>query len=298
MAFAGAIFSSCCAQTTVFVSHLAKQPQPLSTLLPLPPDWANDRAVICDAATIGLGNADNALAAMAESRVLHMRRIIFMIPFMVIGLFLALKWHGNGIYTALIQEDTWIENAQFVLYLTASICCSLAVRLYLKQGNIVHGSVHAIFSVALLLIGLEEISWGQRIFDLPTPEYFKTHNFQGELTFHNLGRIQALLHFGYIAVGVWGTFSWMLPAPAKSSQAEYLRKVCSPPWFISSYFLPVFFIYTLLEFFEKPSEGSFLVWRDQEPAELLLAAGCAVFAVTLWRNVKSAALVSVPKSLL
>ena len=32
----------------------------------------------------------------------------------------------------------------------------------------------------------EEISWGQRIFQYETPEFFKLYNTQGELNFHNL----------------------------------------------------------------------------------------------------------------
>ncbi|MBD0352639.1 MAG: hypothetical protein ICV65_15935 [Flavisolibacter sp.] len=50
-----------------------------------------------------------------------------------------------------------------------------------------------LFLFVTLMLGLvlffgagEEISWGQRIFGIQSPEYFKEHNTQGETNIHNL----------------------------------------------------------------------------------------------------------------
>ncbi|MDB5253243.1 MAG: hypothetical protein JWP27_2412 [Flaviaesturariibacter sp.] len=50
-----------------------------------------------------------------------------------------------------------------------------------------------IFLIFLILMGLvlffgagEEVSWGQRLFGIQSPEYFKEHNAQGETNIHNL----------------------------------------------------------------------------------------------------------------
>ncbi|MDQ3846198.1 MAG: hypothetical protein M3342_19645, partial [Bacteroidota bacterium] len=50
-----------------------------------------------------------------------------------------------------------------------------------------------LFLLVTLMLGLvlffgagEEISWGQRIFGIQSPEYFKEHNSQGETNIHNL----------------------------------------------------------------------------------------------------------------
>ena len=40
--------------------------------------------------------------------------------------------------------------------------------------------------LACVFVAGEEISWGQRLFDLETTEYFKEHNDQEELNLHNL----------------------------------------------------------------------------------------------------------------
>lgn len=43
------------------------------------------------------------------------------------------------------------------------------------------------FAAFIFFFGMmEEISWGQRIFDYPIPEFFRKYNTQGETNFHNL----------------------------------------------------------------------------------------------------------------
>ena len=43
-------------------------------------------------------------------------------------------------------------------------------------------------SIVFFLIAGEEISWGQRIFDLATPDYLSSVNEQDELNFHNINK--------------------------------------------------------------------------------------------------------------
>jgi len=47
-------------------------------------------------------------------------------------------------------------------------------------------SMLIIAAVVLVFGAGEEISWGQRIFGIETPEYFRAHNAQSETNFHNL----------------------------------------------------------------------------------------------------------------
>jgi hypothetical protein len=71
------------------------------------------------------------------------------------------------------------------LLLGAFVAFKRVVTLRHKKG--------VVFLVASFLLGLvlifgagEEISWGQRILGLKSPEYFKEHNAQGETNLHNL----------------------------------------------------------------------------------------------------------------
>jgi cell division protein FtsW (lipid II flippase) len=85
-----------------------------------------------------------------------------------------------------IMEDGIVEWATVAgLLLGAAVCFRRAARLYRERP--------APFLVALVLLGLilffgagEEISWGQRLFEIGSPEYFKKNNAQGETNIHNL----------------------------------------------------------------------------------------------------------------
>ena len=72
------------------------------------------------------------------------------------------------------------------------------------------------WSVLFLLMAGEEISWGQRILGLPTPDWLREINLQNELTLHNLtalqpaigsNRLQELWILG--VVGYFGILPWL-----------------------------------------------------------------------------------------
>ena len=76
------------------------------------------------------------------------------------------------------MEDSLLEWATVILALIASI-------LFFCSGSI--GSPFAfLLCIAWLIFALEEISWGQRIFDFESPQFFMTHNRQQETNLHNL----------------------------------------------------------------------------------------------------------------
>lgn len=74
-------------------------------------------------------------------------------------------------------------------------------------------------SVAAALAGLvgagEEISWGQRLLGLSSPEFFSAHNVQGETNLHNLlhppwdGVLAAVLVLGFCLAPAWRKTSWV-----------------------------------------------------------------------------------------
>lgn len=87
------------------------------------------------------------------------------------------------------KEDGVIENLSvFFLFLSCVISIILSFKFVeLRMRTLFHVFLAFTFFV---MIG-EEISWGQRVFMLETPELIKKVNVQGEMNFHNL--------FGYAA---------------------------------------------------------------------------------------------------
>src|SRR5690606_27651640 len=61
----------------------------------------------------------------------------------------------------------------------------------------------------LILIGLEEVSWFQRLADVPTPDWLVDLNHQHELNLHNVatGESENLFYMGAFALCVLGRFS-------------------------------------------------------------------------------------------
>lgn len=76
-------------------------------------------------------------------------------------------------------EDGFIEYATALILLITGI---VYLVLYFKTKKLLNLVFFLIFFVGFG----EEISWGQRIFEIKTPETVESENFQGELNIHNL----------------------------------------------------------------------------------------------------------------
>jgi hypothetical protein len=52
----------------------------------------------------------------------------------------------------------------------------------------------AFISLVVAMAACEEVSWFQRVLDMPSPDYFKSNNRQGEMNLHNLALGKASWH--------------------------------------------------------------------------------------------------------
>lgn len=198
----------------------------------------------------------------------------------LIGLFITLKLGFGDIYRAVIQEDGPLENAQAALYLVASAVSLSVAASSARRRQTLDALLSFALTAALILVCLEEVSWGQRALDLPTPEYFVAHNVQSELTLHNLEWINTHLHRLYILLGLLCSFGWLF-VRRRAGPGGAAGLV--PDWYLIFYFLPVAAVNLFFELCRRADAlgvrteylrvGPFVVWRDQEPAELLLALG-------------------------
>jgi hypothetical protein len=209
----------------------------------------------------------------------YLKFLFFISPLILFLFFLGIKIVFPSTYTSLIQEDGAIEYLQAFLYCLSSIFAFLVSSICLKNKFFFIGILYVVLAFGLLFVTLEEISWGQRIFTFANPDYFSQNNTQNELSFHNLKPIQRYLHKFYILTGAYGAFAWLFLSRKKMKYHTILTFVV-PDWFISSSFVFVFFIYTLFDYVSVPHLGGFLVFRDQEPCELLLSLGFLFFTIS------------------
>ena len=79
----------------------------------------------------------------------------------------------------LAKEDSFFEWLTFLCLFGAAVMYYLSFRKYKNFFLLV-------LALAMFFGAGEEISWGQRIFNFQTSEYFKEHNSQDEENIHNL----------------------------------------------------------------------------------------------------------------
>ena len=180
----------------------------------------------------------------------------------------------------LFSEDHIGENLQVLFYfLSFAAALFIGIR-FVKARNNLFGSLYLVLAFTFFVVAMEEISWGQRIFDVATPSYFEENNFQQELNIHNLGETYNHLTLAYTVVGFVGAFAWLvLPAGIKVNYSSWVNYFV-PSWYLTSYFLPVFLIY--LYFIISEYLGGFflpLEFGEQEPAELLMSLGMLLFLI-------------------
>lgn len=219
-----------------------------------------------------------------------MKIIVSLFPVTLFIIFLFIKLLSPDTYRLLIEEDSFVEYIQSLFFFLSSTFSFFVSIKFFKNKLVLHGVLYCILSIGLFFISLEEISWGQRIFNIANPSYFEQHNWQHEISLHNLDIFRlSLLNAIYIVIGAYGTFAWLILRPFMTrlkTKRENVINFIVPEWPISSYFFFVFFIYMLLSFI-KQYPGGFLVWQDQEPAELLLSIGFLLFTVHNYIKLKT-----------
>lgn len=122
----------------------------------------------------------------------------------------------------------------------------------------------------------EEISWGQRLFDIPTPEFFQRYNQQGETNLHNFftgpddtllkRSIERLLAAGIIAYGL--VYPLLLKIPWRLAAWVEDRGIPAPP----IYLWPFWVLGAMLQL-------RLFSFNEAEISELLIPAALTIFTL-------------------
>ncbi|MDD3532272.1 MAG: hypothetical protein PHW57_02995 [Candidatus Shapirobacteria bacterium] len=246
-------------------------------------------------------------------------KFVFYLPICLWLAFLIFRIINREQYFLLIQEDGLVEYSQSFLYLLVGIFAILISGRFFKNKQKGLAAIYLFFSLALVFVAGEEISWGQRIFGLDNPDFFAQHNTQEEISIHNLGPIQDLLHFGYILVGFFGAFAYSLAQPILKRYPKLKENnnqlLFLPQPITKLYFFLVALFYFIFDYIREPLiellakmpistidhiGRDTLIWLkvnhlfirdwvnpyDQEVFELILALGMLIFILKNWQRVK------------
>jgi hypothetical protein len=156
------------------------------------------------------------------------------------SLFIALYFADENLYRRAIKEDSLIEWLTFTFLLVAG---SLALYIVTRIKSR-HHYFHWFFMLFLafnFLAGLEEISWGQRVFDLETRGLFKEYSDQNEINLHNT--FQGMFHIktkhvALLVLLIYGTLlPWIMRSGGKISDIPIFRQFILPPMFLRGGFI-------------------------------------------------------------
>jgi len=132
------------------------------------------------------------------------KKIFYLMPPIILTIITLLNKNYGNLLTSFVMEDGLAEYCQFLFYLIASY---FFYRSFLKTKGLNKIILISLCFICIFIAG-EEISWGQRIFNLQTPNALKEINKQEEITVHNLNFIHIyLLHPAYMFIGLVGAFS-------------------------------------------------------------------------------------------
>jgi len=189
----------------------------------------------------------------------------------------ALTAFHSGVYRVLVREDSVLEWGGFLAHVAAAFFGAwTALGLYRSGGRGLAVAFAGLACCCAFAAG-EEISWGQRVFDLETPSRLEAINRQRELTVHNVAEAERGFLFVFVAGSLYG-----LVAPWLVSR----RRMLVPPVFLSSAFL-VTFAYAAGRTFLFPHPTYELAKYSEWP-EFCFAFALSAFAVLSWRTARRA----------
>ena len=115
----------------------------------------------------------------------------------------------EGAFRLVVREDSVLEWTEIAAYAVAAI---IAVAIARCTDGAVRFVYAGLAVAAVIAIG-EELSWGQRVFDIATPEAVAVANRQQELTVHNLAGAESVTRIVLLAAALYGVVSPLVLRP-------------------------------------------------------------------------------------
>lgn len=204
-------------------------------------------------------------------------------PLVVLLLGVVAALMGKEVYKMYTGEDQLGEYLQVVCW-CASLWLAIKVASHRGHDRYIRALYWVIVIGIFFLMG-EEVSWGQRWFDLQTPEEIRVINKQEELNIHDLYGIDVALKWLQLLAGMYGVFMPLIVL--RSRQLQPFRESM---WYIVPHFTLMPFFGALIlwrlyrNLFDPPKEFYFVISEYSEVMELGLAVVFLLFLVYQMRN--------------
>lgn len=192
----------------------------------------------------------------------NLNKVTFLFPFILFFVLIMVSFWPNDIFKIIILEDHFIENFQFyILFLGSILSLFFALKSFSKNKYIFF-----VFFLILLFVSGDEVSWGQRIFNVKTLDILSPYNLQNENTIHNLSFFDSFIKLSYLI------FPWLCIFGGLLKKNRIIVNKFISSWIPNTNFLGYFLfpgIFHLTNLF--PVNFSLKEWA--EPTELFLYCG-------------------------
>jgi|SRR6476661_3291521 len=167
---------------------------------------------------------------MNTSRTLK-RITLVLFPVLTL-IFAAIYLFNEPLYLESLKEDNLVEWLTFIFLFTSGILSLITAIRIKSRYNYFHWFFIAFFAFNLLA-GFEEISWGQRVLNIQSGEFFQRYNDQQETNLHNT--FQGVFHIktkhiALLALFIYGVvLPWMIRRNALNTRWMDKNFIVIPP---------------------------------------------------------------------
>jgi hypothetical protein len=221
---------------------------------------------------------------------------VALFPVVFVAVSLGVKIFTPGLYRGSIREDGLIEWGTALVFGAAGGFAVLLASSLWQQRRRVLGGLYLGLAAGMALAMLEEISWGQRVLNIESPEFFRENSVKDEVNLHNLEGFP--LQLAFLIVGFYGAFSRLLTPGSVRRRFPVEVDLLTPRYALSGYFLLTFLLYVYFEYVYRTIirplgitdrrsydyTVHFIDAKEQEPLELLLAMGFLIFVLDNWQR--------------
>jgi hypothetical protein len=172
-------------------------------------------------------------------------RLALLANFVLLGLLITFGWlavEQPDLYYRSVQEDQALEWASFWSFFIAGGVFFVAAARQRKHTGALPWFLIGL-ALFCIVVAMEEISWGQRVFGHRPPDYFLAENFQQELNLHNIaGTGLRLFAFRSIVLGYGVLLPLLALIPAARRILDRLA-IVPPPIELAPSMFAIWFIH-------------------------------------------------------
>jgi hypothetical protein len=198
-----------------------------------------------------------------------------------------------GFFKRTIEEDRLVEWLQFGLLLVAGPFFLLVGVRLIRAGRTRFGVLYLAIAIGVFFVAGEEISWGQRILGLHTPEDLAAVNSQREISVHNIYSLHAAFIHAVMLGGAYGTIAPLvkLATSAGPRRSAGLGQLFVPPLcLVPAFLVPFGYRFWRLVFrpdvYSSPGYRAYVITKFSEVGELCFYFALLILAWLTWRRVR------------